>query len=62
MTKRFKILELMNSTRKDKAGDKLTVNLDPSSYASQLMSQIAGSMKPGQVIDIDYDELPEGDE
>lgn len=62
MTKRFKILELMNSTRKDKAGDKMTISLDPSSYASQLMSQIAGNMKPGQIIDMDYDELPEGDE
>lgn len=62
MTKRFKILELMNSTRKDKAGDKMTISLDPSSYASQLMSQISGNMKPGQIIDMDYDELPEGDE
>jgi hypothetical protein len=61
MTKRFKILELMNSTRKDKAGDKLTLSLDPSSYASQLMSQIAGTMKPGQIIDVDYDDV-DGDE
>jgi hypothetical protein len=51
----------MNSTRKDKAGDKLTLSLDPSSYASQLMSQIAGNMKPGQIIDAQYDEI-EGDE
>jgi hypothetical protein len=57
MTKRFKILELMNSTRKDKAGDKLTLSLDPSSYAAQLMSQIAPNMKPGQIIDADYDEV-----
>jgi hypothetical protein len=61
MTKRFKILELMNSTRKDKAGDKLTLSLDPSSYASQLMSTIAGSMKPGQIIDADYEDV-DGDE
>jgi hypothetical protein len=61
MTKRFKILELMNSTRKDKAGDKLTLSLDPSSYAAQLMSQIAPNMKPGQIIDADYDDV-EGDE
>lgn len=60
MTKKFKVLELMNSTRKDKAGDKLTLTLDPSSYASQLMSQIAGTMKPGQIIDADFDEV-EGD-
>lgn len=57
MNKRFKILELMNSTRKDKAGDKLSISLDPSSYASQLMSQIAADMKPGQIIDADYEEL-----
>lgn len=59
MTKRLKILELMNSTRKDKAGDKLQISLDPSSYASQLMSTIAGTMKPGQIIDADFEE---GDE
>jgi len=57
MNKRFKILELMNSTRKDKAGDKMTISLDPSSYASQLMSQIAGQVKPGQIIDVDADEV-----
>jgi hypothetical protein len=62
MTKRFKILELMNSTRKDKAGDKLTISLDPSSYASQLMSQISGDMKPGQIIDMEELEALEGDE
>lgn len=63
MTKRFKILELMNSTRKDKAGDKMTIQLDPSSYASQLMSQIAGGMKPGQIIDMDdFDALEDGEE
>lgn len=65
MTKRFKIFELMNSTRKDKAGDKLQITLDPSSYASQLMATVASSMKPGQIIDMDYEELEElesGDE
>lgn len=45
-TKKFKVLELMNSTRKDKAGDKLTLQLDPSSYASQLMQQ---AVQLGQV-------------
>jgi hypothetical protein len=38
-TKKHKILQLMHSTRKDKAGDKLSIVLDPSSYASQLMEQ-----------------------
>jgi len=54
LAKRFKILELMNSTRKDKAGDKLTVSLDPSTYAAQLMNQIDGSNSP--IIDADFDE------
>lgn len=63
MTKRFKILELMNSTRKDKAGDKMTIQLDPSSYASQLMAQVAGSMRPGQIIDVDeFEALEDGEE
>ena len=64
MNKKHKVLELMNSTRKDKAGDKLTVTLDPSSYASQLMSQIASTTKPGEIIDAEFDEFEDdnGDE
>ena len=62
MNKRLKILELMNSTRKDKAGDKLSITIDPSSYASQLMSQISGSVKPGQIIDMEDYENQEGEE
>lgn len=62
MNKRFKILELMNSTRKDKAGDKLTISLDPSSYASQLMSQISSDMQPGQIIDMEYEGLEHEDD
>ena len=54
MTKRFKILELMNSTRKDKAGDKLTISMDPSSYAAQLMAQMGNAQSP--VIEADYQE------
>lgn len=61
MNKKHKVLELMNSTRKDKAGDKLTVTLDPSSYASQLMSQIAAEMKPGQIIDAEFDNFEDVD-
>jgi hypothetical protein len=57
MNKKHKVLELMNSTRKDKAGDKLTVTLDPSTYASQLMQKIAGSMAPGQIIDADFEDF-----
>ena len=35
--KRNKTLELMNSTRKDKEGSKITHIMDPSSYAAQLL-------------------------
>lgn len=54
LNKRFKILELMNSTRKDKSGDKMTISLDPSTYASQLMSQLAS--KNEKVIDAEFEE------
>lgn len=59
MTKKHKVLQLMHSTRSDKAGDKLTLTLDPSSYASQLMSQIADEMQPGQIFDADFEEIEE---
>lgn len=62
MNKKHKVFELMNSTRKDKAGDKLTVTLDPSTYASQLMSRIADSMQPGQIIDADYSDFEDVEE
>lgn len=64
--KKHKILQLMNSTRKDKAGDKLTVSLDPSSYASQLMQQAVQlgqvkvhHMKNQPSVDADYEEVDE---
>lgn len=57
VAKRFKILELMNSTRKDKAGEKLTVNYDPSTYAAELLSKVAGNRKPGEIIDAEYEEM-----
>lgn len=55
IAKRHKVLELMNSTRKDKAGSKLTIQMDPSSYAADLMKQIegGGNAITGQVIDIE---------
>lgn len=56
IVKRHKVLELMNSTRKDKAGSKLTIQMDPSTYASDLMKSIqngAGSFVQGQVIDLE---------
>lgn len=39
MKKRHEILRLLNSTRKDKAGDKLTVSMDPSTYAIELLQK-----------------------
>lgn len=62
MTKKHKVLQLMHSTRSDKAGDKLTVTLDPSTYAAQLMSQVATDMKPGQIFDADYEEVDSSEE
>lgn len=57
MSKRFKVLELMNSTRKDKAGDKLQVQLDPSSYAASLMAQVSEGLRHGEIIEGDYREM-----
>lgn len=57
MNKKHQVLKLMNSTRADKAGDKLTLTLDPSSYAAQLMSQVAGDMKPGQIFEGEYEDI-----
>lgn len=48
LKKRHDVLGLLHSTRKDKAGDKLTVVLDPSSYAAQLMAQ-ANAMRDGAI-------------
>jgi len=62
MNKKHKVLELMHATRKDKAGDKLTISLDPSTYASQLMSQIAGDMKPGQILDAEFTDYDQDQE
>jgi hypothetical protein len=57
LKKRHDVLGLLHSTRKDKAGDKLTITLDPSTYASQLMAQAQASMKQN-IIDV----TPENEE
>ena len=57
--KKYKALQLMHSTRSDRAGDKLTLTLDPSTYAAQLMAQVAKDMKPGQIFDADFEESEE---
>lgn len=56
LKKRHDILQLLHSTRKDKAGDKVTVVLDPSTYAAQLMAQAA---KMENIIDVTPDEEDE---
>lgn len=48
------ILQLLHSTRKDKAGDKMTITLDPSTYAAQLMAEAAKQRQ--NVIDVTPDE------
>ena len=37
--KRNKILEMFNSTRKDKQGSKINISMDPSSYATNLLKK-----------------------
>jgi hypothetical protein len=39
LKKRHEILQLLNSTRKDKIGSKLTISMDPSSYAAMLLEK-----------------------
>lgn len=53
--KRNKTLELLNSTRKDKAGAKINHVLDPSSYAAQLLKK-AHENNSLEVI-ADFDEI-----
>ena len=52
LKKRHDVLQLLHSTRKDKAGDKITVTLDPSTYAAKLMQQ-AAEMRQRKIVDQD---------
>lgn len=58
-TKRNKTLELLNSTRKDKAGLKLTDIIDPSTYAAKLMKK-AEAVKNVDDEYAEFKELTEG--
>lgn len=51
---RNKALTLLNSTRKDKAGEKLTVQMDPSSYTKDLLARANQD-----VFDADFEEIDE---
>lgn len=42
-SKRNRTLELLNSTRKDKAGTKINMTMDPSSYAASLLKKVSDS-------------------
>ena len=58
------ILQLLNATRKDKAGSKVVIDMDPSSYASQLLEkkrQLDDLRNDDNVIDI-TNEVREGDD
>lgn len=57
------ILQLLNATRKDKAGSKVTIDMDPSSYASQLLEkkrQLDSLRNDDNIIDVPNSEIREG--
>jgi hypothetical protein len=58
LEKKHKILQLLNATPKDKAGSKLNVTIDPSTYASQLIAK-ANELRDAEIIDL---EQVEGDD
>lgn len=51
---RNKALNLLNSTRKDKAGEKVTFTMDPSSYSKELLSKANQ-----EILDADFEEVDE---
>lgn len=51
---RNKALNLLNSTRKDKAGQKLTLQMDPSTYTKELLEKANAD-----IIDIAFEEVDE---
>lgn len=56
--KRHDILQLLNSTPKDKAGQKINVTMDPSTYAATLMAR-AKELREGGFLDAEVVELDE---
>lgn len=55
-TRRNKSLEMLHSTRKDKAGSKTTITMDPSSYAAELLKRAKSSDEDGS-IEASFEEL-----
>lgn len=51
-SKRVNALKLLNSTRKDKAGDKLNIVMDPSTYATTILQG-----KPAEPVEGEFEEL-----
>lgn len=50
--KKHDILQLLNSTPKDKAGQKLNITMDPSTYAAQLLAK-AKDLQDVEIVDVD---------
>lgn len=56
--KKSQILQLLNSTPKDKAGQKLNLVMDPSTYAAQLMRKAEELEEEGSIIkDAEYTDV-----
>lgn len=51
-----KVLQLLNATPKDKAGSKVTITMDPASYASDLMAKLEEEER-SQIIEGEYKEI-----
>lgn len=58
-SKRNKILELLNSTRKDKSGERVANRLDPSSYAKRILQEIEPTKEE---IEAEFEEMEEVEE
>lgn len=61
LSKKHQILQLLNSTPKDKAGQKIQITMDPSTYASQLMAR-AQELEENGVIDVEEYEMVDSTE
>ena len=60
--KKHEILQLLNSTPKDKAGSKININVDPSTYAANLLQRAKEYMNADEIIEVEPNETKEADE